>query len=163
MPHRPDSELIAEDHNTARSSTQNQQISWVLLLLVCAWPGVSANRVEQLVTRKIEQKLTEVAEVRPPSPEEYSIKSLSLDGMSVVNVQVDYRIRDTKPIFNEMDLKLRGITDLPQGAGPIQFFSGFGDTAALMLTVASPRESEVAVSLRAAEIEGRLRAARASS
>src|SRR5262249_61451677 len=40
---------------------------------------------------------------------------------------------------------------------------GFGDTAALMLTVASPRESEVAVSLRAAEIERRLRAARASS
>src|SRR5215813_5866895 len=171
----------------ARFFTENRQISWVLLLLVigwgiygyqrmpkrkdpdipvkeaqvqCQWPGVSADRVEQLVTRKIEQKLTEV---RPPSPEEYSIKSLTLDGLSVVTVQVDYRINDTKPIFNEMDLKLRGITDLPQGAGPIQFFSGFGDTAALMLTVASPRESEVAVSLRAAEIEGRLRSERAST
>lgn len=190
MAHRPDNEIIANVHNTARFFTENRQISWVLLLLVigwgiygyqkmpkrkdpdipvkeaqvqCAWPGVSADRVEQLVTRKIEQKLTEVAEVRPPSPEEYSIKSLTLDGLSVVTVQVDYRINDTKPIFNEMDLKLRGITDLPQGAGPIQFFSGFGDTAALMLTVASPRESEVAVSLRAAEIEARLRAARASS
>ncbi len=190
MAHRPDSEIIANVHNTARFFTENRQISWVLLLLViawgiygyermpkrkdpdipvkeaqvqCQWPGVSADRIEQLVTRKIEQKLTEVAEVRPPSPEEYSIKSLTLDGLSVVTVQVDYRINDTKPIFNEMDLKLRGITDLPQGAGPIQFFSGFGDTAALMLTVASPRESEVAVSLRAAEIEGRLRAVRALS
>jgi multidrug efflux pump subunit AcrB len=188
--HRSDNEIIANVHNTARFFTENRQISWVLLLLViawgiygydqmpkrkdpdipvkeaqvqCAWPGVSADRVEQLVTRKIEQKLTEVAEVRPPSAEEYSIKSLTLDGLAVVNVQVDYRVRDTKPIFNEMDLKLRGITDLPQGTGPIQFFSGFGDTAALMLTVASPRESEVAVSLRAAEIEERLRAARASS
>jgi len=188
--HRSDNEIIANVHNTARFFTENRQISWVLLLLVvawgiygyermpkrkdpdipvkeaqvqCAWPGVSADRVEQLVTRKIEQKLTEVAEVRPPSPEEYSIKSLTLDGLSVVTVQVDYRINDTKPIFNDMDLKLRGITDLPQGAGPIQFFSGFGDTAALMLTVASPRESEVAVSLRAVEIERRIRAARASS
>ncbi|MBV8135922.1 MAG: efflux RND transporter permease subunit, partial [Deltaproteobacteria bacterium] len=167
MAHRPDNEIIANVHNTSRFFTENRQISWVLLLLViawgiygydrmpkrkdpdipvkeaqvqCQWPGVSADRVEQLVTRKIEQKLTEVAEVRPPSPEEYSIKSLTLDGLSVVTVQVDYRVNDTKPIFNEMDLKLRGITDLPQGAGPIQFFSGFGDTAALMLTVASPRE-----------------------
>ena len=190
MPHRPDSELIAEVHNTARFFTENRQISWVLLLLViawgiygydkmpkrkdpdipvkeaqavCAWPGVSANRVEQLVTRKIEQKLTEVAEVRPPSPEEYSIKSLSLDGLSVVNVQVDYKVDDTKPIFNEMDLKLRSITDLPPGAGPIQFFSGFGDTAALMLTIASPRESEVAVSIRSATIEEQIRAVRSQS
>ena len=190
MAHRPDNEIIAQVHNTARYFTENRQISWVALLLViawgiygyqkmpkrkdpdipvkeaqavCAWPGVSADRVEQLVTRKIEQKLTEVAEVRPPSPEEYSIKSLSLDGLSVVNVQVDYKVNDTKPIFNEMDLKLRGITDLPPGAGPIQFFSGFGDTAALMLTIASPRESEVAVSLRAAEIENRINAVRSSA
>ena len=190
MAHRPDSEIIAQTHNTARYFTENRQISWVVLLLVigwgmygyekmpkrkdpdipvkeaqavCAWPGVSADRVEQLVTRKIEQKLTEVAEVRAPSPEEYSIKSLSLDGLSVVNVQVDYKVDDTKPIFNEMDLKLRGINDLPRGAGPIQFFSGFGDTAALMLTIASPRESEVAVSLRATEIEKQIRAARASA
>ena len=190
MAHRPDNEIIAHVHNTARYFTENRQISWVALLLViawgiygyermpkrkdpdipvkeaqavCAWPGVSADRVEQLVTRKIEQKLTEVAEVRPPSPEEYSIKSLSLDGLSVVNVQVDYKVDDTKPIFNEMDLKLRGITDLPSGAGPIQFFSGFGDTAALMLTIASPRESEIAVSLRASEIENRIRDIRSSA
>lgn len=187
MAHRSDNEIIEHEHNTARYFTENRQISWVLLLLViawgiygyekmpkrkdpdipvkeaqaiCAWPGVSADRVEQLVTRKIEQKLTEVAEVRPPSAEEYSIKSLSLDGLSVVNVQVEYKVDDTKPIFNEMDLKLRAIDDLPQGAGPIQFFSGFGDTAALMLTVASPRESEVAVALRASEIEQRIRAQR---
>jgi hypothetical protein len=190
MAHRPDAEIIATTHNTARFFTENRQISWVALILViawgiygyakmpkrkdpdipvkeaqviCAWPGVSADRVEQLVTRKIEQKLSEVAEVRPPSPEEYSIKSLTIDGLSVVNVQVDYRVEDTKPIFNEMDLKLRQITDLPKGAGPIQFFSGFGDTAALMLTVASPKESEVAVSLRARAIADQIKAVRARS
>ena len=130
--------------------------------VICAWPGVSADRVEQLVTRKIEQKLAEVSEVRAPSAEEYSIKSLTLDGLSVVNVQVDYNVKDTKPIFNEMDLKLRSITDLPKGAGPIQFFSGFGDTAALMLTVASPKETEVAISLRAREIAAAIKAARGS-
>src|SRR5271156_365600 len=190
MAHRPDAEIIATTHNTARFFTENRQISWVALLLViawgiygyqkmpkrkdpdipvkeaqvvCAWPGVSADRVEKLVTRKIEEKLTEVSEGRPPSAEEYSIKSLTLDGLSVVNVQVDYSVNNTKPIFNEMDLKLRSITDLPKGAGPIQFFSGFGDTAALMLTVASPKENEVAISLRAREIAAAIKAARATS
>ena len=187
MAHRPDNEIIATTHNTARFFTENRQISWVALLIViawgiygyekmpkrkdpdipvkeaqvvCTWPGVSADRVEQLVTRKIEEKLAEVSEVRAPSAEEYSIKSLTLDGISVVNVQVDYTVKDTKPIFNEMDLKLRSITDLPKGAGPIQFFSGFGDTAALMLTVASPKETEVAISLRAKEIAAAIDAAR---
>ncbi len=130
MAHRPDAEIIATTHNTARFFTENRQISWVALLLViawgiygygkmpkrkdpdipvkeaqviCAWPGVSADRVEQLVTRRIEQQLAEVSEVRAPSAEEYSIKSLTLDGLSVVNVQVDYNVKDTKPVFNEMD------------------------------------------------------------
>ncbi len=94
MAHRPDAEIIATTHNTARFFTENRQISWVALLIViawgiygyqkmpkrkdpdipvkeaqviCAWPGVSADRVEQLVTRKIEQKLAEVSEVRAPS------------------------------------------------------------------------------------------------
>ncbi len=187
MAHRPDAEIIATTHNTARFFTENRQISWVALLIViawgiygydkmpkrkdpdipvkeaqviCAWPGVSADRVEQLVTRKIEEKLAEVSEVRAPSSEEYSIKSLTLDGLSVVNVQVDYNVADPKSVFNEMDLKLRSITDLPKGAGPIQFFSGFGDTAALMLTIASPKESEVAISLRAKEIAAAIKAAR---
>src|SRR5271154_920065 len=190
MAHRPDNEIIATTHNTARFFTENRQISWVALLIViawgiygyekmpkrkdpdipvkeaqvvCTWPGVSADRVEQLVTRKIEEKLAEVSEVRAPSAEEYSIKSLTLDGISVVNVQVDYTVKDTKPIFNEMDLKLRSITDLPQGAGPIQFFSGFGDTAALMLTVASPKETEVALSLRAKEIATAIDGARSGA
>src|SRR5277367_110361 len=190
MAHRPDNEIIATTHNTARFFTENRQISWVALLLViawgiygyekmpkrkdpdipvkeaqviCAWPGVSADRVEQLVTRKIEEKLAEVSEVRAPSAEEYSIKSLTLDGISVVNVQVDYTVKDIKPIFNEMDPKLRSITDLPKGAGPIQFFSGFGDTAALMLTVASPKETEVALSLRAKEIATAIDGARSGA
>ena len=190
MAHRPDAEIIATTHNTARFFTENRQISWIALLLViawgiygyekmpkrkdpeipvkeaqviCAWPGVSADRVEQLVTREIEERLAEVTQVRAPSPEEYSIKSLTLDGLSVVNVQVDYNVNDTKSVFNEMDLKLRSITDLPKGAGPIQFFSGFGDTAALMLTVASPKESEVAISLRAKEIAAAIKAARAAA
>ena len=44
-------------------------------------------------------------------------------------------------------------TQLPQGAGPIQFHSDFGDTAALMLTIASPRLSDVEIAIRAPSIQ----------
>ena len=41
--------------------------------------------------------------------------------------------------FDDLKGKLDGIRDLPDGSGPIYFVKDFGDTAALMLTVASPR------------------------
>ena len=37
MAHRPDAEIIATTHNTARFFTENRQISWVALLIVIAW------------------------------------------------------------------------------------------------------------------------------
>ena len=46
-----------------------------------------------------------------------------------------------------MNLKLNSLS-LPQGAGPIKFNSDFGDTAALMLTVASPLEDASAITVR---------------
>ena len=53
------------------------------------------------------------------------------------------------------------IHDLPAGAGPLQFERDFGDTATLMLTVASPRVDDVEVALRAQAIERAIVATRA--
>ena len=51
-----------------------------------------------------------------------------------------------------MNLKLNQLK-LPMGAGPIQFNSNFGDTAALMLTVASPMVTPTEVALRSIAIK----------
>ena len=51
-----------------------------------------------------------------------------------------------------MNLKLNSLSP-PQGAGPIKFNSDFGDTAALMLTVASPLEDPTAIAVLAYAIE----------
>src|SRR5208337_750950 len=60
-----------------------------------------------------------------------------------------------------INLKINSLNGrLPQGAGPIQFLSDFGDTAALMLTVASPPADEVEIALRAREVERAIRATR---
>jgi multidrug efflux pump subunit AcrB len=49
-------------------------------------------------------------------------------------------------------MKLDTIRDLPSGAHPIEFMKDFGDTVALMLTVASPKVDDVEIALRARSI-----------
>jgi len=52
---------------------------------------------------------------------------------------------------------------LPAGATPVQFQSDFGDTAALMMTVASPPVDDLEVELRARSAEEAIRSARAAA
>ena len=103
----------------------------------CPWPGATAEQVEQLVTRPIEQAIALNSTLKPPSPSDFGIRSLSFPGLSVVYIQLDDNVKDKEKQFSDMNLKLNQL-NLPRGAGPIQFNSNFGDTAALMLTVASP-------------------------
>ncbi|MGL1863531.1 MAG: efflux RND transporter permease subunit [Pseudodesulfovibrio sp.] len=117
-------------------------------LVVCSWPGMDARKVEELVTRRLEQAIAGNSAVHEHTEGNYGIRSMSLAGVSVVTIRLSENIDDTTTEFSDIHLSLLEV-DLPQGAGPVQFFSGFGETAALMLTVASPRQSEVTASLLA--------------
>jgi multidrug efflux pump subunit AcrB len=181
MPHRDDDYIIANAHNTARFFTEKRQISWVLLIAVfawgvygwlnmpkrkdpdipvlialvtCPWPGAGAAKVEQLVTKPIEETIARNSYLHEPDAgNEFAIKSMSLPGMSVVQVQLSEDLKDTTPQFNDINLRLDYLNNnLPNGAGPIKFNSGFGNTAAMMLTVASPKESGVEIAVRARNI-----------
>ncbi len=156
-------------HNPARFFTHNRQIAWVALLATLAWgvfgymnmpkrkdpdipvrialaitpwPGISADKVEQLVTRKVEQAATGNSKVD-------RVESTTLDNISVVQVRLLDNIANTQQEFQDIGQRLNQITDLPQGAGPITWISDFGDTAALMLTVASPAVPDLELELRA--------------
>src|SRR5262249_4785160 len=59
-------------------------------------------------------------------------------------------------------IKLDSLRDLPQGAGPIYFLKDFGDTASLMLTVASPQVDQATISSQAKEIQESIAKARSS-
>ena len=180
MTHKPDTEIIEKTHNVARFFTEHRQVSLILLIAVIvwgwygfakmpkrkdpdipvrvavastAWPGATAEQVEQLLTRPVEQTLAQNAFIKPPVPSDFGIRSLSFPGLSLVYVQLDDSVKDTKKQFSDMNLKLDTLNaKLPQGAGPIQFNSDFGDTAAVMLTVASPPVSSIEVELRARAI-----------
>src|SRR6476661_10394849 len=170
MPH--DQHETATGFNVARFFVEHRHISWVLFASVLAWgvgayqampkrkdpdipvrqvavatpwPGQSAERVEQLVTRKIEEKLAQNIKVS-------EIKSRSRAGLSVVYAEVDDRVTDTAKEFDDIKIKLDSLTDLPEGAGPIQYIKEFGETAALMLTVASPPASGPQLQLLARQI-----------
>jgi multidrug efflux pump subunit AcrB len=188
MAHKTDTELIATTHNTARFFTEHRQISVVVLagvfiwgwfgythmpkrkdpdipvrvaVAMCAWPGVNAQQVEQLVTRPIEETIAQNKNIHPGTASDFGIESTSLPGLSIVTVQLAENVQDTKTQFSDINLKLTGLNArLPQGAGPIQFQSDFGDTAALMLTVASPPADEVEIALRAHDVERAIRSTR---
>ncbi len=190
MAHKTDAELIAHTHNTARFFTEHRQVALILLLgtfvwgwygyhhmpkrkdpslpvrvavASTQWPGATAQEVEQLVTRPIEQTVAQNAFLKPPIPSDFSIRSISFPGLSLVYVQLDDNLKDTRKQFSDMNLKLNALNGrLPQGAGPILFNSDFGDTSALMLTVASPRVGPVEVAIRAQSIRKAIEQVRAS-
>jgi multidrug efflux pump subunit AcrB len=109
-----------------------------------------------LVTRKLESKIAENAKVT-------KIESISRTGISVVYLELDEKIKDSAKELDDIKLKLDSISDLPENAGPINFIKDFGDTAALMLTVASPKVSDVEIDLRARAVQKAIEAARAQA
>ncbi len=180
MAHRSDADLIGSSRNTARFFTETRHIAWVLLIgtvawgiygyarmpqrkdpdipvrvavALCPWPGAAAEKVEQLVTRKIEDAMAQNASV-------YKITSLSRAGLAVVHVELDENVAETGKQFDDVKMKLDSISDLPSGAGPVNFIKDFGDTAALMLTVASPKVGDVEIALRARDVQRAIEATR---
>jgi multidrug efflux pump subunit AcrB len=166
---RSEAERIATTHNTARFFTESRQVAWVLLigtmlwgiygyiqmpqrkdpeipirqaLAMCPWPGASAEKIEQLVTRRMEEKIAENVRVE-------KIESNTRTGITAVYFTLIEGTRETGKEFDDIKMKLDSITNLPDGAGPIEFVKDFGDTAALMMTVASPRVDETDIAARA--------------
>lgn len=181
--HKSDDEIVRTTRNTARFFTENRQIAWVALVgtlvwgvfgyrsmpqrkdpdvpariavALCPWPGAPAEKIEQLVTRRIESKIAENSRVE-------EINSTTRTSIAIVYVQLTENTKDRAKEFDDIKLKLDTITDLPDGAGPINFIKDFGDTSALMLTVASPRASEVEIALRSRDLHRAIEETRAKA
>jgi multidrug efflux pump subunit AcrB len=183
--HRSDDELIAETANTARFFTKNTHLAWVLLVgtliwgvyaylmmpkrkdpnfpvlfaaVVCPWPGASAERIEQYVTRRIEEAIAQNEYVE-------RIESVSRTNVSITFIALDERTpkAETGRAFDDIAYRVGAIRDFPPGAGPLTFEKDFGETAALLLTIASPKVNDVDLSLRAAAVRDGMATARAGA
>lgn len=178
--HRSDAEIINQTHNTSRFFVENPQIAWVLLagtvawgiygylnmpqrkdpdiparqaLVITNWPGASAEKVEQLVTRAIEQTVASNSNIA-------RIESISRANVSYVTLTLSDKLRDTGQTLDDIGGRLAAINSLPQGAGPVNFQRDFGDTATLLLTVASPKSDSREIDLRSLAISQAIRAVR---
>ena len=120
----------------------------------CPWPGATARQVEQFVTRPIEDTVAENKTIHPAAASDYGVRSVTIPGAAYVYIQLAENISDVKRQFSDINLKLNALNNqLPQGAGPISFQSDFGDTAAVMLTIASPKADQVEIDIRAKAIQ----------
>ncbi|HKV33039.1 MAG TPA: efflux RND transporter permease subunit [Pyrinomonadaceae bacterium] len=180
---KTDEQMIATKRNTARFFVEKRHVSWVLLIATCIWgvygyirmpqrkdpeiqvrmavalvpwPGANAEKVEQLVTKKVEEQMAANAKVT-------KIESISRTGLAVIYLELDENLKETGKELDDIKLKLDGIHDLPNGAGPINFIKDFGDTAALMLTVASPKTDEAEITRRAQSVQAAIEKARAAT
>jgi len=176
-----DEHRVKTTKNTARYFTENRHVSWVVLLAtiawgllsynampkrkdpeiavrvaaaIVAWPGASAEKIEQLVTRKVEEKIAENSKVE-------HIDSTTRTGVAVITVTLQEGVKEPGKEFDDIKLKLDTLNgQLPQGVQPVNFLKDFGDTTALMLTVASPRAGDVEVQLRAEQLKRGIEAIR---
>ena len=189
MPYKNDQDRIEKTNNAPRFFVEHPQVSWVLLVGVLVWgwfgyhsmpqrkdpdipvrvavafgpwPGANAQQVEQFVTRPIEDAVAENKTIHQGTASDYGIRSVSLPGAGYVYIQLAENVSDVKRQFSDINLKLNALnSQLPQGAGPISFQSDFGDTAALMLTIASPKADQVEINIRAQAIQSAIRTVRA--
>src|SRR6266581_893839 len=189
MAYKSDQDRIEKTHNVPRFFVEHPQVSWVLLMGVlvwgwfgyhsmpqrkdpdipvrvavacCSWPGATAQQVEQFVTRPIEDAIAENKTIHPGTASDYGVRSVSLPGAAYVYVQLAENVSDVKRQFSDINLKLNALNNqLPQGAGPISFQSDFGDTAALMLTIASPKADRTEINIRAHAIQSAIESVRA--
>ena len=98
-------------------------------VITTQFPGASPERVEQLVTEKIEEKVQEMPEID-------SIISESRTGISIINVNFKESYKIMRPIFDDMRRKVDSITDdLPQGALTPEVNDEFGDVFGSVYTL----------------------------
>src|SRR5262245_50911644 len=124
--HASEAQRIAKTHNTARFFTESRHVAWVLLigtmfwgiygymkmpqrkdpdipirqaLALCPWPGASAEKIEQLVTRRIEEKVAENVKVD-------KIESNTRTGITAVYITLVEGTVETGKEFDDIKLKL---------------------------------------------------------
>jgi multidrug efflux pump subunit AcrB len=100
--------------------------------VVSVFPGAAPERVEELVTDKIEKVVQELPELK-------EVSSTSRTGLSVVQVELkdDVAEKDLQTVWDRLRRKLDGIQSLPEGVIPIMDDETIGDVYGIVLGVTS--------------------------
>ncbi|NNE34446.1 MAG: efflux RND transporter permease subunit, partial [Rhodothermales bacterium] len=100
--------------------------------VVSSFPGASPERVEQLVTDKIEKVAQELPELK-------EVNSTSRTGLSVVSVMLkdDVKPAELQSVWDRLRRKLNALKGLPNGVNPNLNDDGIGDVYGIALGMTS--------------------------
>jgi len=124
--------------------------------IVTRWPGGSADRIEALITEKIEAKILELHQIK-------DVESISRTGLSVINVGLEdeYTEETVDEVWSRLRDKLADVAaDLPEGASLPEFNDRTTTAITLLVgfTWEGDGEPQLALMTRLAEeLESRLR------
>jgi multidrug efflux pump subunit AcrB len=116
-----------------------------IAMLVTQFPGASPQKVEELVTEKLEEKIAELDSIE-------EIRSQSRSGVSVIKIVQNPASKAV--VLQEWDrirAKMREAT-LPDGCGQPYLNTDFGNTITLLLGITSPAMSRAELEARARPI-----------
>src|ERR1044071_9145959 len=118
-------------------------------LVVTHFPGAGALKLEDLVTKKLEEKIDELESIE-------EITSQTRPGVSVITVkQRPDSEAHVQQEWDKLRAKLREVT-LPEGCGTPNLDTDFGNTVTLLFALASPPASEAETMARANVIRAHL-------
>ena len=95
------------------------------------YPGMSPERVELLITKKLEENIRKIPEIK-------EITSVSSTGSSTIHVKIQDKYFDIKSIWQNLRNKVDDVQkDLPDGTQPSIVNDEFGDVAVITLALTS--------------------------
>lgn len=98
-------------------------------LVKTIFPGASPERVEQLVTDKLEKVIQEI-------PELDAVRSESKTGVSIIWVDIKEKYKNIRPIWDNLRRKVEKATpDLPEGIRGPYVNDEFGDVFGILITI----------------------------
>lgn len=100
--------------------------------VITNFPGAGPERIEDLVTDKIEKVAQELPELK-------EVTSTSRTGLSVVTVELKMEIKpeDLQPVWDRLRRKLAAINDLPEGIVPFLDDDGIGEVFGIAVGITS--------------------------
>src|SRR5229473_3290451 len=136
MAHKSDQERMEQTRNVPRFFVEHPQVSWVLLVGVliwgwfgyksmpqrkdpnipvrvavasCSWPGATAQQIEQLITRPIEDTVAQNKWIHAGTSADFGVRSISLPGYAYVYIQLVEDVDDLKRQFSDINLRSQSI------------------------------------------------------
>jgi multidrug efflux pump subunit AcrB len=97
--------------------------------VITTFPGASPERVEKLVTDRLEKAIRELPEID-------NVQSTSKTGISIIIVNIKEKYREMRPIWDALRRKVeREAKHLPPGTSPPQVNDEFGDVFGIVLAL----------------------------